>query len=821
LLKPSGDWYDFQTEVAADIGNDGTVDIPNIATISSQNDPQGVVSEGAGTSELLYDFGPLPYKAEDETITGQWEYEQEIDWTSQIDGIGYEGYVQIPVDNAAQTEYILISELGGNGTNQRLSATLFVGRTTASSVSDHGAIEVYYNQNGDGSNRNFGLRSVVDTEGANEVFDARPVAIDYNSARWAAVEVSVGFGKINWRTLAPHHTGNYDLGVVESKSSSNASNVTAWKDASEGSLAREEVRAKSLMHDESRSFGFQSGWASGDGWIAAELGPDGKPNFFEASHMVLRGTLRVRELILEQLRVRKGIQIISPGGGKLERVESEAHDKIDAGEFHNWTITGVDTSADTVTLDDSTGDLDPTATLGAGQRVTISYSSGNDGNYVIASLTDNGDGTTTVEVNENISNSTADGRLYEATVQRWFFENPDDTASAHGMRAGDRALAQRFDPEQQQVVAQVRGVVELVYTTHELLVTVSTNYTAPAVGQETEGYEFAVVGSGYSDRQSILVDSPFQPGREVLDGLSDFDDWDNRADFLRKLSGNLDGRYDYSQEAYGLAAGPTDGEYIAADSVKGVRIVDNTGGNQTVRAQLSDSTLTLGSTADEHIKIDPNQSGLQFINASGNEVGRFDGTLLRLGSDGQIRFDPTQSPEATIEGTLEMSANGVITNATNDFRTDNKGYAVVETSTFVEDNAFAIKSSDYSTVYGALWGTKGKTTLEAINNDIDIKTDTNVYIKLDEANAGNGFVRIKGGDETLNLGSQDSLVIAGDAAAWGPGVRMDWRSSKLSQSQVPAGTAIIYLYRIDSDNYNLRVGWRKDSGNYKEQAIAT
>jgi hypothetical protein len=168
-----------------------------------------------------------------------------------------------------------------------------------------------------------------------------------------------------------------------------------------------------------------------------------------------------------------------------------------------------------------------------------------------------------------------------------------------------------------------------------------------------------------------------------------------------------------------------------------------------------------------------------------------------------------------------MSTSGIITNAANDFRVDDKGFAVVTTSTFEEDNALAIKSPDYSTVYGAFWGTKGRTTLEARNNNLEINTDGNIYVKLDQSGSGSGFLRIKGGDETLKLGGQDSFAIAGDAAAWGPGIQMDWQSSILSQSQVPQGTAIVYLYKIDNDNYNLRVGWHKESGNYKEQALAT
>lgn len=662
LLQDGSSWVrvdSVDSKVFVDLGNDGVPDIDPLEQIATTNDPQSVWSAGPNTEELLIDGNPLAYRAEDETITGQWQYEQEIDWTSQIEGVGYEGYRRIPVDSASQTEYILISKLDGNGNNQRLTADFYIGRTTGSSVNDHGQIRVYWNQSDAGSNRNFATETLMDVEGASEVFDARPVEVTYNGDQWAAVEVSVGFGNIRWRTLQPHHTGNYSLSVVESKSAANISNVTFWGDSSAGSLGRQELHVQRLQHDASRSHSFTSGF-TGSGWTLETLGPDGKPDYMEAGHMVLRGTLRVRELILEQLRVRKGVQIISSGGGKLERVEaSPTSSAVDAnlGEFNAWDITGVDTSTNTVTVDNSTVSPDP-STLNGGQGVLIDGSAGNDDNYTVSSVTDNGDGTSDITMNESVSDSTADGRVWEATQQRFFFEAPNDTASAPGLQAGDRILAQRFDASNQTVVAQVRAVVERQFSTHEWAVTVSTNYTVPDIGQETEGYEFAVVASATGSRQSILVDSPFQPGREVLDGLADFDDWDNRADFLRMNQGNLNSRYDYTQEAYGMAAGDPDGVWISADDTKGVRMVDNTQGNQTVRAQLQGPSLTLGDTADDHIKIDP-AGGLQMINDQGTEVARLNGTLLRLGSSGQIEFDPTASPEAKIQGTLQMGSGDI------------------------------------------------------------------------------------------------------------------------------------------------------------------
>jgi len=70
-------------------------------------------------------------------------------------------------------------------------------------------------------------------------------------------------------------------------------------------------------------------------------------------------------------------------------------------------ITAVDTSAETVTVES-----DVTSLVEAGDVVTITESTGNDGDYVIASLSyDSGADETTITVEGDITGSTADGRV--------------------------------------------------------------------------------------------------------------------------------------------------------------------------------------------------------------------------------------------------------------------------------------------------------------------------------------------------------------------------------------------------------------------------
>jgi len=291
----------------------------------------------------------------------------------------------------------------------------------------------------------------------------------------------------------------------------------------------------------------------------------GKPYAMELSHLSVRGTLRVRELLLEQMRVTKGTQIISPGGGKVARVESSNHTSV------------------TNTFDSS-------------------------------------------------------------TQQYWYFEDPDDNATAHGMTFGDRVLAQRFDPDQEDVVEQVRAVVDSAPDTHEVKVTVDANpnYTIPNTGEETEGWEFAVVGHADAnglpdpnkDRDNLILDDPFGPRRDVLDGIVDFEDWNNRSNFLRFSHGNLDGSYGFTDPTYGMAAGNQSGAHITATDADGVRLYDGNG-NLSIkfdngRGYIEDR-LQIGSDI--------------FI---GDEVLNLDSSSrLLLGMDGPLPLQKIRGPDTT------------------------------------------------------------------------------------------------------------------------------------------------------------------------------
>ena len=92
---------------------------------------------------------------------------------------------------------------------------------------------------------------------------------------------------------------------------------------------------------------------------------------------------------------------------------SEDADTLDATHVDNMRvggqIVGVDTTNNNITVERFT-----TKELERGQRGEIIGSSGNDGDYTWAAsgVTDNGNGTHTISVNESIGDPTADGFLY-------------------------------------------------------------------------------------------------------------------------------------------------------------------------------------------------------------------------------------------------------------------------------------------------------------------------------------------------------------------------------------------------------------------------
>jgi hypothetical protein len=108
------------------------------------------------------------------------------------------------------------------------------------------------------------------------------------------------------------------------------------------------------------------------------------------------------------------------------------------------------------------------------------------------------------------------------------FEEP------HGLAAGDYLLAQKFDPSSTQVISQSRLYVTAIESDKRVQVGVLEGTQAPQ-----RGTEYIVAASEDSGRDSMLYMNPYGPHLDVLDGLSDFSDWESRHPNVRL--GNLDG----------------------------------------------------------------------------------------------------------------------------------------------------------------------------------------------------------------------------------------------------------------------------------------
>lgn len=120
------------------------------------------------------------------------------------------------------------------------------------------------------------------------------------------------------------------------------------------------------------------------------------------------------------------------------------HEAEDVQVTLGWDVKGVDTAANEFQIDG-----DQTAFLDSGQSIVISGSTGNDGTYSLASNAsfDSGTGLTTVAVNEDVTDSTADG-LLERTIgysayhyQQKAAASEDAAATSETNAADSEALA--------------------------------------------------------------------------------------------------------------------------------------------------------------------------------------------------------------------------------------------------------------------------------------------------------------------------------------------------------------------------------------------
>lgn len=166
---------------------------------------------------------------------------------------GYLGWYDLPVDNPANVEYVLISKLGVDDGRQRMEGELHHGRTPGSGAAHFSTIEVYYQSSGGGGDPNLSVRYRT---GENQPNEVRPVAVDWNGNRWAAVEVVSGFSTHSVRAFEPRFTSNYDPSTIEVKEAASVSNVTtARNDGTLNQSIHEEYAARKIVNSDLKATG--------------------------------------------------------------------------------------------------------------------------------------------------------------------------------------------------------------------------------------------------------------------------------------------------------------------------------------------------------------------------------------------------------------------------------------------------------------------------------------------------------------------------------------------------------------------------------------
>lgn len=254
----------------------------------------------------------------------------------------------------------------------------------------------------------------------------------------------------------------------------------------------------------------------------------------------------------------------------------------------------------------------------------------------------------------------------------------------------------------------------------------------------------------------------------------------------RAALGNLDGQYGFGATTFGLAAGDPSGEHITIEPGNGVRIISGS----DVLAQLS-------------------------------------GTSLSLGVGGQIQFDPTATPEAKIQGTLEMNG-GEIRNVDSDYFLDNEGLTLRPNDSQIQarqidwedssSNELARVSAD-----GAYDGVQSQS-----DATLSLLGGFNILLQLDgrtgsfqmrefNLDATDAAFLFRGGQvefQTPTAGDQFIFFTTGGAAV--PYIDMETMDDGINEPGAPpTGKMRIFISQEDgaSGADTLKIGFKEPAGN--------
>lgn len=153
-------------------------------------------------------------------------------WDDLTHATGYSGFIDLAADLDTPC-YVLISRMDGNANNQRFHGHIYIGRRFTSSVSAFSRCTVWWSQNSDGKDNNLGVKLQRDLEGGGRAVQARPVELDHDGAKWAAVEFTYSDfgGIISQAAVQAQSAGGYDTSIIDLVGAGGVSNVVGWRNA--------------------------------------------------------------------------------------------------------------------------------------------------------------------------------------------------------------------------------------------------------------------------------------------------------------------------------------------------------------------------------------------------------------------------------------------------------------------------------------------------------------------------------------------------------------------------------------------------------------
>lgn len=163
----------------------------------------------------------------------------------------------------------------------------------------------------------------------------------------------------------------------------------------------------------------------------------------------------------------------------------------------------------------------------------------------------------------------------------------------------------------------------------KFLVIIATTGGAASDELLIDNFSVKVMGNARDSLIYLTATDSHPPYIQFMDGVDSWDAWTN-PDKIKVVIGNLEGKYGYTSELYGLAAGDFTSSHLTIDPTNGLRFRNSTA---TLMQLDGDSLVFKSSGSTKRIEINATDNELIFYDASG-EALRIDDDILGLGKSG-------------------------------------------------------------------------------------------------------------------------------------------------------------------------------------------